>query len=193
MMKLPIAEKRVPGMTPEGPYTPISWTPAMSVGVEELDADHQRLVSLLNRLGESAGHEDPAVIEEVLDDLLTYTTEHFAREEDYMRSVNFPGLAQHMIIHDTLTHKVEQLRIKFFLGDVDHIGKETLTFLQEWLKRHILQEDMQYNPAYADPGSLCRLEEHDNHLQAPLDSPLHQANQTSAAPATGAVHIPGIR
>jgi hemerythrin len=139
-------------MTTGEKYTPIAWTPDMSVGVPELDADHQRLVGLINRLGESADHEDPAIIEGVLDDLLTYTTDHFAREEDYMRQVGFPELVEHMVAHDALTRQVEQLRIKFFLGDVAHIGKETLLFLQNWLTRHILQEDMRYNPTRAHPA-----------------------------------------
>jgi nanoRNase/pAp phosphatase (c-di-AMP/oligoRNAs hydrolase) len=75
-------------------------------------------------------HEDA---ERVLDELVVYTTEHFAREEEYT-------------IHEALTRKVEELRMKFFMGEIEHLGKETLAFMKEWLATHILKEDMQYHP-----------------------------------------------
>ncbi len=141
--KRPAAKEDIPEMTLQ---PPIQWTPAMSVGVPELDNDHRRLVGLLNLLAETDEEEDIGVIEEVLDELVVYTTEHFAREEEYMRATNFPGLYEHIAIHEALTRKVEELRMKFFMGEIEHLGKETLAFMKEWLATHILKEDMQYHP-----------------------------------------------
>lgn len=122
------------------------WTPDMSVGVPELDQDHRIIVELINQLAAAQNVNDAAVVERVLDRLVLYVDEHFRREEEYMESVDFPHLQEHRHIHRALTDKVEQIRLDFFLGKSDSVGASTLAFLTEWLRTHILIEDMQYNP-----------------------------------------------
>ena len=124
----------------------ITWTPEMSVGGPELDQDHRIIVALINQLAAAHDGENAGVMEGVLDRLALYVDEHFRREEEYMEAVGFPGLQAHRHIHHDLTNKVEQIRLDFFLGSSESIGAETLTFLKEWLRKHILIEDMQYNP-----------------------------------------------
>lgn len=124
----------------------VTWTPDMSVGVPELDQDHRIIVALINQLAAAQDVDNAAVVEGVLDRLALYVDEHFRREEEYMESVGFPGLQAHRHIHRDLTDKVEQIRLDFFLGSSESIGADTLAFLKEWLRKHILVEDMQYNP-----------------------------------------------
>ena len=124
----------------------ITWTPEMSVGVPELDADHRILVDLINKLADAQDVNDAGVIESVLDRLAIYIDEHFQREEAYMESAGYPQLPEHRQKHRALTAQVEQIRLDFFLGNRDSIGEYTLVFLKEWLRQHILVEDMQYNP-----------------------------------------------
>jgi hemerythrin len=124
----------------------ITWTPEMSVGVSELDADHRILVGLINKLSDAQDVNDAAVIESVLDSLAIYVDEHFQREEAYMESVGCLHLQEHRQKHRALTAQVEQIRLDFFLGNRDCLGEHTLAFLKEWLRQHILIEDMQYNP-----------------------------------------------
>jgi len=131
--------------TPNHPPV-ITWTPEMSVGVPALDDDHRILVGLINKLADAQDVNDAGMIESVLDSLAIYVEEHFQREEEYMESVGFPHLTEHRVIHRDLTKKVEQIRLDFFLGNRDSIGEYTFAFLKEWLRQHILVEDMQYNP-----------------------------------------------
>ena len=37
--------------------TPIEWTPAMSVGMAELDDDHKQLIQVINQLAENASDQ----------------------------------------------------------------------------------------------------------------------------------------
>ena len=62
----------------------LTWNPAMSVGVRLLDEDHKKLIAMINQLhdGMLAGHSND-VVGDVLRRLVSYTVEHFRREEDY--------------------------------------------------------------------------------------------------------------
>lgn len=124
----------------------VLWDEGMSVGLEEMDEDHRRLVELINRLSGAKDIEDAALVEQVLDELLDYTVVHFAREEAYMRAVGFPLMDEHCLMHAKLTRKVEEIRLDYFLGKRECLGAETLQFLKDWLCHHILVEDMKYNP-----------------------------------------------
>jgi hemerythrin len=133
-------------MDAQNHFPVITWSQEMSVGVPELDDDHRTLVGLINKLADAQDIDDAAVIEAVLDSLSTYVDEHFQREEEYMDSVGYPQLPEHRQKHRALTAQVEQIRLEFFLGNRDCLGEHTLAFLKEWLRQHILIEDMQYNP-----------------------------------------------
>lgn len=38
------------------------------------------------------------------------------------------------------------MRVPFFLGEKEHIGRQTLDFLIQWLHDHVQGEDMKYHP-----------------------------------------------
>ena len=70
----------------------MDWTDEFSVGIPEIDADHQQLLKLLNDLHEAvetkAGDE---VLEKVLDALLLYVSYHFAHEEGLFLRTKYPA------------------------------------------------------------------------------------------------------
>ncbi|MHB9118382.1 MAG: hemerythrin family protein [Burkholderiales bacterium] len=123
----------------------LEWDDSMSMGVAYLDEDHRKIFSLIKKLtGSDSGRMSAHVVEEVLDVLLNYTGYHFAREEEYMRKIGYPDLEEHIVAHFALSRKVEALRLRFFLGERDSVGQETLDLLGDWPHTHILQEDMKY-------------------------------------------------
>lgn len=120
------------------------WQAEMSVGVEEFDSHHQRIIELINKLAASKVSGDAkAITREVLTELLNYTVYHFFAEEAFMEKINYPEYPQHWEEHLKLTEKAFQL-----LGDLKtdrtNIGQEVLDFLVEWLKTHIMGTDMKY-------------------------------------------------
>jgi len=124
------------------------WSDRMSVGVEALDRDHRFLVTLIDRLASMDDLGSTPEVEHVLDDLVRYTEEHFEREEEYMRSTGYPDLPHHQRLHEEMVKKIEKLRLQFFLGEKEHIGRQTLDFLIHWLQDHVLGEDMKYSPQH---------------------------------------------
>ncbi|MRD72278.1 bacteriohemerythrin [Rhodocyclus tenuis] len=122
----------------------IRWTPAMSVGNAELDADHQRLVDIINDLGVNIELANHNTLEFILDDLVAYAQEHFAREEAHLARIDFPDRARHTALHAAIATRIEQARWKTRQGFPAALENELMRFLTRWLNHHILVEDMQY-------------------------------------------------
>jgi hemerythrin len=130
----------------------IKWTSDMSVGVAELDRQHQGLVDLLNRLHEhmlaGRGRE---VLAEVLADLIRYTDVHFAGEERLFILHGYPNMRAHRDEHVALTQKVRSLRAEVAAGK-SFVSLPTLNFLRDWLTEHIMKSDMEYKAFFTERG-----------------------------------------
>jgi hemerythrin len=123
----------------------MKWEPALSVGVPTLDAQHQKLISLLNSLHDAmskgVGHK---MIGDVLDELVAYTKEHFTVEEQMLRLNGYPELAAHLVEHKKLIGQVSALQSDAKAGRLPTIT--VMDFLQQWLSGHILKVDRLYTP-----------------------------------------------
>ncbi|MGB8601663.1 MAG: hemerythrin domain-containing protein, partial [Rhizomicrobium sp.] len=66
------------------------WNENLSVGVDSIDADHKKLVGMVNDLfdgvKEGKGIE---TVGHILDGLIAYTVEHFDREERYFAQTSY--------------------------------------------------------------------------------------------------------
>ncbi|HEX8964275.1 MAG TPA: bacteriohemerythrin [Rhodocyclaceae bacterium] len=129
------------------------WNDTMSVGQAEIDADHKRLIGIINRLWVAEDGGNRQVIEFVLDDLVHYTESHFKREEQMMDDIEYPDLARHRRIHQSICRRLEEIRWEYFQGIREELRGEILEFLRNWLNEHILVEDMGYRPYLGQPAS----------------------------------------
>ena len=131
----------------------VTWTKQMSVGVSALDADHQRLIDLLNVIFTAcfAGVGDDYV-SKTLDDLIQYTQEHFKREIDLLSAHGFPDCEDHAREHERLVtqlqEKCETARSQLAKG----ISVEVMEFLRGWLVNHIMERDMVYAAYLKETG-----------------------------------------
>jgi hemerythrin-like metal-binding protein len=120
------------------------WNSSLSVNVDAMDMQHQKLVKLTNQLFDAMKvGKGKQAIEGVLRELASYTKVHFAAEEKLMQEHNFPGLAEHKAKHQQLLAKVSDFCKKYNAGELG-ISINLCDFLQDWLKVHISQEDKQY-------------------------------------------------
>lgn len=121
--------------------TYLAWSNDLAVGNSFIDGDHQKLIDMVNRLhvlmSEGKGKD---VLGKVLHNLVTYTKEHFRREEDLMRKISFPGLADHKAEHEKLLAQVLELQMKFESGAAT-LSIQVLHFLRDWLINHIGKSD----------------------------------------------------
>jgi hemerythrin len=110
--------------------------------VEDLDADHQALIDLLNQLGEAveggAGHD---AIGPRLDELVTSAESHFRREEEIMAREGYPEAEHHQRLHEALIEEIREFRGSFEGGA--EFGSEITEFIRIWLVSHILESDKQ--------------------------------------------------
>jgi hemerythrin len=123
----------------------VDWTADLSVGVANLDADHKKLVELLNRVfvAAYAGVEEE-VLEGVLAEVAAYTKEHFAREEAHLAQRFYPDLPAHKAEHDRLTAELAKISKRALDEREQGLSAEVSEFLRRWLVDHILDRDRAY-------------------------------------------------
>ena len=113
----------------------------LTIGIEEIDDDHNKLVNLFNILNHSIT-EGAATdyVEAVLDELINCTVWHFSHEERLMLKYGYDGYEEHRAEHQDLINSARELKKKFIqMRKLDE--KEDLEFLERWLTEHILVAD----------------------------------------------------
>ena len=128
------------------------WKDEYSVGIEEMDNDHKKLLHLINQLQTAVHYYTGKEFEEkALDELVDYTKTHFKNEEKLMEDNGYADLEAHKIQHkqfiDKVSHFVEQYKTN---SDVTMI--DTLKFLKEWLINHINGTDKEYGKVLNEKG-----------------------------------------
>lgn len=129
------------------------WSDELSVGIEEIDAQHKMLVGLLNRLyDEAIVHQASAeTLNDILHELVEYTIIHFAVEESLFRIFDYPATEIHTKHHNELKVQVAELQEKLKRGEAT-LNVELMMFLKKWLQYHIIEEDKLYGPFLIQRG-----------------------------------------
>ena len=119
----------------------IAWSNQFSVGVQEVDKQHQVLVGILNRLGTALDGQVSGVDNrQVIDELEQYTVYHFGTEERLMREISYAGIDRHVHEHQAFVKQVSQMVTQLDHGQGPSLV-ELLLFLRDWLVSHILHSD----------------------------------------------------
>ena len=122
----------------------IEWSNEISVGIEEIDAQHRVLVDLLNEIHEAIQQgRTIEVTKGIVERLDEYTRVHFAVEESLMRILHYPDYERHKEEHDKLIAQLTDLHSKLDKGK-GAIGFELAFFLKGWLTKHIMEGDKRY-------------------------------------------------
>jgi len=119
----------------------LEWNNEASVGIPEMDAQHRRLIILLNQLvkvAQSGGIGDGA---SALAEIMQYAERHLQQEELVLRVRGYPGYADHKAEHDAYRKKVASLQA--LAGRRDFAVRLT-NLVTEWWRFHILVTDQQY-------------------------------------------------
>jgi hemerythrin len=116
----------------------IQWTPALSVGHDEIDRQHQELFRRLSALLEAMLRGDRAEIGRLFEFLGTYVVEHFGAEERLMRGSDFPGYVVHKAAHERFVRDYQELRKMLDAhGATSAVAIRTKTWIVDWLTAHI--------------------------------------------------------
>ena len=133
----------------------IKWNDDFSVGVEEFNGQHQKLIALINKLFTlySENKFNNVDVDPVFKELMDYADEHLSTEEYYFTLYNYPKKDQHIAMHDAYRKKITELQLDYKKEN----SKETLfainNFLNEWWVWHINNADKEY-AAYFNANNL---------------------------------------
>ena len=135
----------------------LEWKKELSVGVETIDNDHKKLISITNDLIDAVTQEkDLKIILDIFDELEAYTRYHFEREEAYMDTscVHITSIDRkhHKAQHRYFIDKLVRFRQRIESGENENQEERfaILEFLVEWLLNHIIHEDLSLNACQKD-------------------------------------------
>ena len=142
----------------------LTWRDEWALRIETLDDDHRAIVDLLveiaYRFGDepepSEGSEERAEVDDQTDDDLhaalarfsAFARQHFQREEEFIRTIEYPGLpdhrSEHALLMAELTDVVRELRER----GITRLGPQDLETLKQWVVAHILGADRKFADHY---------------------------------------------
>lgn len=124
----------------------VQWSESMSVGNQHIDEQHMILIDTINQLASAERQNDRALIAMIIDELVSYAAFHFQYEEKLLETSEYPELQQHRGIHQGFVNWVTEVREEFIYQRRTQFGGKIMEFLRDWLREHILGEDMRYRP-----------------------------------------------
>ena len=122
----------------------IDWTDKMSVGVEEIDSQHKKLVDVINLLHDSLKTNSfKEELKTIFAELIDYTKYHFTTEEKIMEEAGYEDLEVHKKQHQKFVNKLLRMKERCYMGEKE-ISVELSSFLSGWMIGHILHSDKNY-------------------------------------------------
>lgn len=120
----------------------IVWSKILSVGIDEIDEDHRKLVNLFNMLNHAVTEgESPDYLAAILDELIKCTAWHFSHEERLMLKHRYGAIDEHKAEHQDLIDTAKALQRQIPRAD-KAAAEENIVALERWLTEHIFTADM---------------------------------------------------
>lgn len=125
----------------------LQWSKALMVGHPIIDYDHQMLVNIANDLHHAVQLEQgDEEVERGLARLLQYVETHFKREEALFMDSDYPNKEKHQQNHRDIEALVGGFLASFKANPASVDMTKLMSFLREWLVKHIGKLDKGYMP-----------------------------------------------
>ncbi|MDD2463871.1 MAG: bacteriohemerythrin [Desulfobulbus sp.] len=122
----------------------IAWDDRYLIGIPIIDNQHKYLLQLLNTLYEDyAACPATDYLEELFNNLIAYTSYHFALEERWMECHHYPRLDEHRVEHAAFSVRVAQMQQQY-AQQRQNVSLEAIHFLYNWLSPHIQGSDYDF-------------------------------------------------
>lgn len=120
------------------------WNENFDTGISTIDAQHKRLVALLNELARTLIGGESVEVNSAFGELAAYAAEHFAMEE-VIWGKHFPAdasrLSDHLRTHASFLPKVSELKEEGTGRPLTATVERIVKFLIRWLAFHIIDVD----------------------------------------------------
>ena len=121
------------------------FTDEFLTGITLIDDEHKKLFEIIANVHKAIEaehvHDKFDSILDILGELREYTQVHFSNEEEYMRSIQYKGLATQELLHQQFIDKLNGLDLNDVDDNQESYLYDFLQFLQNWLVSHILKVD----------------------------------------------------
>src|SRR5512137_1986612 len=123
----------------------IPWTPALAIGVPEIDHQHQELFLRIERLVDGLTRGRAGEVDRLLDFLGQYVVKHFGAEERWMIRSAYPGYSVHKLEHEGFIRDYEHMAQEYRRKGPDQLaGRRMNDWISVWLRDHIGSSDMRF-------------------------------------------------
>lgn len=128
------------------------WSDDYSVGIDEFDEDHKKMLNLINNLRAAVLCNTGEEFERHnLREMVAYAREHLKREEALMEQYGYPDYEGHKAQHDQMIGYVEDYAKKYEEKG-RAILREIAEYLTLWLTQHIYVTDKKYTAFFNERG-----------------------------------------
>ncbi len=125
----------------------MKWNATMNIGIEAIDADHQKLFAMLDEVDALLRrHASIEEVEHALERIVDYTVYHFRREEALLEGNGYPAWQEHKTSHDRFVAQAADILARFRAGQHNAVNQEVVSSVRAWLADHVTKDDMAYKP-----------------------------------------------
>ena len=121
----------------------IVWKPEYDLGIPIIDEQHRGIVTIINSLyyGAQKSSFIKNIFSPTISMLRSYADIHFQTEEHFLEAIEYPGAADHSLLHQKYSSILAGIDRK---SSVDKDPLKLMEFLKKWWLGHICEEDMQF-------------------------------------------------
>ncbi len=122
----------------------LKWDDSYSTGIERMDDQHKKWINIINRFYDdlnNVGFKDNT--KKLLDDAIEYTHHHFSQEEELMKKMNYPKLAEHHAEHERIKKKLVDFKQALEKGALN-VSQPITNELKNWFREHVTALDKEY-------------------------------------------------
>jgi len=120
----------------------MKWTPEYSIGIEELDREHQAYFEIVDKLGSALqlGCATDLLVE-LTETLIVKAERHFEHEQAEMRRWSYPNTTAHIAEHDQALGQLAELQQQALHDGTNQLALQLAQNMEQWLLRHVLVAD----------------------------------------------------
>ena len=130
----------------------IDWKPEFSVGIDDVDHEHQELIALINEVYDNLQREGVTKeqVAEGLGEIHAKIAAHFALEEHIMQQAGYERLAEHKADHDLLLDDIVAIIERYQADAYFKYETELSTHLRDWFTVHFRTHDARLHTLFGD-------------------------------------------
>ncbi len=120
------------------------WTARFSVGDPMMDAYHHIFFETIRSFATALPDLSTDAVEERIQFLANYAQMHFDSEERLLEEIHYPDLEAHRVNHRLFREQIALIQQAYHANPTPALAEKLLAMTQDWLKEHVLSEDMKY-------------------------------------------------